>query len=135
MKHYGQYGRTAIEAARYARNTTLHPRESWNRAAARLTGSPSSKNHPSPRFAFLGLCQGGLIRGVPAHAYIRLVDNAACAMCAVGLLREDPQLAALKTTRLWDIVRQRMPGRLYPKNQGQMNVVLALWHSGLIAAK
>ena len=82
-----------------------------------------------PKGAYLGLCEKGLVVGVPAGAYSAGEDNKGYAVDAIRLLLRDPTLTAAGPGVLWTRV---MNGREKTPN-GQMSVVLALWSSGLIS--
>lgn len=83
-----------------------------------------------PRGAYLGLCEAGLVAGIPAGKYTRSRDNKRYALRAVELLVAEPSLAETEPKDLWERV---MDGESKAYNS-QMDVVLALWHSGLIAS-
>jgi hypothetical protein len=87
--------------------------------------SASLQEKGCPLDAFLGLCEEGLVSGVPAGTYTRSVKNKQHAVEAVGLLRFDPSLAA-NTSALW----RRVAGD--KKHNAQMDVVIGLWRAGVI---
>jgi len=80
-----------------------------------------------PKGAFLGLCEEGLVRGIPRGLYTQSRKNKEYAVRAVRLLKEG-QYAPKDPFVLWSRV---MAGD--PKNYNQqMDVVLALWENGYI---
>lgn len=80
-----------------------------------------------PRDAFLGLCEEGLIKGIPPGKYCHSVKNKKYAMSALGLIRKNATLLK-QPARLWELVMQ---GESKVHNS-QMDVVIALWESELI---
>jgi hypothetical protein len=68
------------------------------------------------------------VAGIPAGTYTRSRDNKQYALRAVELLVAEPSLADAEPKILWDRVMDGEP-KAY---NSQMDVVLALWHSGLI---
>ena len=126
----GKYGEVALNATELVRARTVRsPVEAWERAAlAAFPSQPSSRSKGCPKNAFLGLCEQGLIRGVPSGSYLRSKDNKQYALDAVALLRSG---AVAHPHALWERVMQ---GRVKKHNQ-QMDVVISLWSGGLIAAR
>jgi hypothetical protein len=47
--------------------------------------SPTSRKKDCPRGAFLGLCEEGLVKGIPAGKYTASKDNKAYAVRAAAL--------------------------------------------------
>jgi hypothetical protein len=118
----GKYGEAAVKAARLA----TEPRGAWDAATVELFGEgTSSQAKGGPRDAFLGLCEAGVVRGVPRGNYTRSTKNKSYALDALKLLREDPALAA-DPAALWQCVAGDK------EHNQQMNVVISLWHNGLI---
>lgn len=107
------------------------PEKSWEHAIAQYTDSQSSRDKPCPRSAFLGLCQEGLVKGVPAGAYTISKKNAPHAVAAARLLLEEPELANQDPVDLWSTVTYRL-GIPHTSHQGQMDVLLALWGANKI---
>jgi hypothetical protein len=79
--------------------------------------------------AFLGLCEEGRIAHVPAGRCTRSRLNKQYGLDAVRLLVAEPSLAERGARELWERV---MDGREKREN-GQMDVVLALWRGGRMA--
>ena len=126
----GSYGKVAVRAAALIRDGKFRsPAEAWASAARELLPhSESSQDKSCPRGAFLGLCDEGLVAGVPAGSYTRSPANKSYAVRAAGLLRTSPELAAQGPTLLWDRV---VPGGA-KRHNGQMDVVLGLHADGLL---
>ena len=125
----GKYGDAAIEATTFLLTGKENsPLEAWASAVrAIFPKSISSQRKGCPKTAYLGLCEEGLIRGVPPGKYTRASGNKSYAISAVKLLRKEPALAGNKEM-LWSKVMRGERKR--PNNQ--MDVVIALWKRGLI---
>jgi Family of unknown function (DUF6979) len=82
-----------------------------------------------PRGAFLGLCEEGLVKGIPRGHYTNSKDNKAYAVRAAALLAAETQ--SWSTTALWLAVTND-PEK---KHHSQMDIVMALWKNGLIVRK
>ena len=120
-----RYGEAAILAARHGAG--MGPVASWENAMEKLyPTSPSARNKGGPRAAFLGLCEEGMVKDIPAGHYSTAKENKACAVLAAQLLMKGEQRYSLSS--LWAAVK------LDPKREhnAQMDVVLALWKNGLI---
>ena len=91
--------------------------------------SATSRKKISPRGAFLGLCEEGLVKGIPAGQYNAAKDHKAYALQAAALLAEGTR--SWSTSALWQAVTND-PEK---KHSSQMDVVLALWKNGLIVRK
>lgn len=123
-----RYGEAALIAANPEKN---HPRatplDRWNSATAKLyPTSPTQQRKGGPRNTFLGLCEAGLVKGIPAGSYTRSADEKEYATRAVELLRDGT--AERSVNALW---RQVCEDEEKPHNS-QMDVVLALWKNNLI---
>jgi hypothetical protein len=121
-----QYGAAAVLATQLYPKTT--PPDSWALAIAHLTASAESQRKGCPRSAYLGLCEAGLVHGIPTGKYLaRASRNAEYAIRAANLLRSQPALATDKD-KLWRL-SCKSPDK---KPNGQMDVVLHLWKKGLL---
>ncbi len=127
-----KYGRTAITAVRlFTTGLAESPRAAWSTAARDIFGpSTSSAEKGCPRDAFLGLCEEGLVRGIPAGQYTRSEKNKRYALDALTVLRRNPELATHSRV-LWDVVM----GDEAKVHNGQMDVVTALWEQGLVVLR
>jgi len=122
-----KYGTCAEIAAEKATNG-VDPITAWKQAAdAVFPNSVSSRIKGCPRDAFLGLCEDGLITGIPAGSYTRSRLNKSYAMRAVSILRTHREFAS-DQYGLWHRVQD---GNSKAHN-GQMDVVLALWRGGVL---
>ena len=122
-----RYGEAALIAARGASSTGTNPVDHWEGAMEELyPTSPTARKKGSPHGAFLGLCEEGLVKGIPAGRYTASKDNKAYAVRAVALLIEGKQ--SWSTSSLWRAVTDD-PEKTH---NSQMDVVLALWKNDLI---
>jgi hypothetical protein len=125
-----RYGEGALIAARQAASPNVGPATRWENAMATLyPTSPSARKKGCPRGAFLGLCEEGLVKGIPAGHYTSSKDNKDYAVRAAALLTEGKQ--SWSTTSLWQAVTND-PSKTH---NSQMDVVLALWKNDLIVRK
>ena len=121
MTKYGQIATTAAQAAR----SGADPVSAWKEAAQGVF----PKNKPSrekgcPKYAFLGLAEDGLIKGVAAGNYTTSQNNKQYAIRALCLIRADCALAKNKA-KLWNLV----VGGAKQHNE-QLDVVIDLWKNG-----
>src|ERR1019366_149263 len=122
-----RYGEAAIMAAQGISGAGATPDACWENAMQRhYPTSPTARKKGCPRGAFLGLCEEGLVKGIPAGRYTASKDNKAYAVRAAELLREGKQ--SWSTSSLWRAVADD-PERTH---NSQMDVVLALWKNDLI---
>ncbi len=122
-----KYGEAALIAARMdTYGKAITPAARWEQATAKLyPTSPSAQRKGGPRFAFLSLCEAGLVKGIPAGQYAPSNKNKAYVLRAVGLLNAGTHKTV---TTLWAEVTD---GEDIAHNS-QMDVVLALWKNDLI---
>lgn len=127
-----EYGDVAIRAVEKIRDgSAASPRAAWNEATREIfPGRIHRQQKGCPRGAFLGLCDEGLVRGVPAGTYSKSIDNKAYALRAVELLRSVPELAVQGRRALWNRVEAKARS-----HNSQMDVVLALHQNGLLNAR
>ena len=84
-----------------------------------------------PRCCFLGLCEEGLINGIPEGEYTSSVKNKAYGLLAVDILREDESYKD-EPSQLWKKVLKRGKYDESKQHNHQMDVVCALWNAGFI---
>jgi hypothetical protein len=111
----------------------LTPAERWDDAVKKLyPTTPAGQKKAGPRAAFVGLCEAGLVKGIPGGGGTPLTSagnrNKAYAVKAVELLRAGTHNTV---TQLWSAVTDDEP----VDHASQMDVVLALWKNGLIVSK
>lgn len=108
----------------------INPIARWENAMEKLyPTSPAARKKGSPRGAYLGLCEEGLVKGIPAGHYKASRDNKAYAVRAVALLTEGTQHRS--TSALWRAVTNGAE----KAHNSQMDIVLALWNNDLIVGK
>ncbi len=125
-----RYGEAALLATRPGSSVDISPVARWESAMERLyPTSPAARKKGCPRGAFLGLCEEGLVRGIPPGRYTSSRDNKAYAVRAAALLAEGKQ--SWSTSTLWRAVTDD-PEKTH---NSQMDVVMALWKNDLIVRK
>ena len=122
------YGDAAVHAARACQTQrAVDPVAAWEAAVQIHLRTEEGRKKSCPKSTFLGLCEEGLIKGVPVGNYTRSKDNKAYAIQAVRLLAKQPYLAD-DSHALWKAI---MAG-VTKKSNSQMDVVIALWRDGLV---
>ena len=123
----GKYGQAAIMAVKLIK-AGRKPVEAWERATCQIFGEGTSMQRKGcPRGAFLGLCEEGLINGIPKGKYTRSKKNKSYAVKAVSILKNNQTKRYTEKT-LWHEVTEK-EDKAY--NQ-QMDVVITLWEKGYI---
>lgn len=125
-----RYGQAAVRAVALVSDGQFRSiAEAWSRATSDVGQSDPDK---CPKSAFFGLCEEGLVRGVPAGDYSRskLKLNKQYALEALRLIGEDKAKARLTPKELWAAVMERLG--IEKAYNDQMEVVLDLWNEGLI---
>lgn len=122
-----RYGEAALIAARLGSSPSISPMERWENAMLKLyPTSPIARKKGCPRGAFLGLCEEGLVKGIPPGNYTASKANKAYAVRAVALLAGGAQ--SWSRSALWQVVTDD-PEKAH---NSQMDVVMALWKNGLL---
>ena len=123
----GKYGHAALIASFYYLYGHVNtPEKAWESATIIVFGQgTSSQLKGCPRAAFLGLCEDGLIKGIPQGKYTKSKDNKSYAIKAVQELKKNPSNCN-NPDGLWQIVA----GNKAKNNQ--IDVVLTLWINGLM---
>jgi hypothetical protein len=124
-----KYGVAAVDAVNlYNSGRADSPQDAWEKATTKVFGlGTSSQRKGCPKGAFLGLCEEGLVRGIEPGSYTGSQKNKGYAIRAVSILKQRLSLANSRGD-LWDEV---LRGE-HKKHNSQMDVVIALWKSGLI---
>jgi len=123
MTNYNQYGVVAITVAKENGN----PKDNWKAAVKNaFPDSESSQKKSCPKSAFLGLCEEGLIKGIPEGKYTRSIDNKAYAVKAIEILKQNTK-TTFSPKELWE--KLELGDK---RHNSQMDVVLALWGNDLI---
>jgi len=122
-----RYGEAALLAAGQGFSASSNPVVRWDNAMQKLyPTSPTARKKGCPRGAFLGLCEEGLVKGIPAGKYTASKDNKAYAVQAAALLTEGGRKWSVG--ELWQAVSND-PEKTH---NSQMDVVMALWKNCLI---
>jgi hypothetical protein len=125
-----RYGQAALMATKQVPSSDISPVARWESAMEELyPTSTAARKKSCPRGAFLGLCEEGLVKGIPAGHYKASRDDKAYAVRAVTLLTEGTQLRS--TNALWRAVTNGAE----KAHNNQMDIVLALWNNDLIVGK
>lgn len=130
----GNYGKAAVKAVKLiATGKRKTPRDAWNASTRALfPKSSSSQKKSCPRDAFLGLCESGLVQGIPTGNYTQSQANKSYAVAAVQLLKSKPSLIALDNTGLWKRVMKDLKKPRTKTHNQQMDVVRALYPHHLL---
>jgi hypothetical protein len=125
-----RYGEAALMAVQQGTSGGISPIARWESAMENLYPTSSTARKKScPRGAFLGLCEEGLVKGIPAGLYKASKENKAYAVRAVTLLTQGTQ--HWSTSALWRAVTNGVD----KAHDSQMDIVLALWNNDLILGK
>lgn len=124
-----RYGDVAVRAVALVRQgDEQSPARAWDTAVAEaFPHSKSSQEKSCPRSSFLGLCESGRVKGVPAGTYTRSKKNKEYALAAIDLLKQNPALVS-DVRLLWNTV---LAGASKAPNH-QMEVAGALWTANLL---
>lgn len=131
----GTFGKAAVRAKQLILKSARSPERAWESAIAEFTKSPSMQTKGCPKGAFLGLCEAGVIAGIPAGRYGASVSNknGKYALVAWRVLQSEPNLSG-DTGALWARVTARVADP--PENQNsQMDVVVWLWRDQPASAR
>jgi hypothetical protein len=122
MNKYGQIALKAVQ--NYKQSVTIT--KIYARAAKEIFETKNSQEKSCPKGTFLGLCEEGLVQGIPKENYTKSAKNKEYALQAVEILK-------------WADNKTFTPKELWCKlnlgdkrSNSQMDVVLALWNEGLI---
>lgn len=125
------YQIAAVNAARVSSEYGVSPVKTWQLFVEDLfPNSESAQDKGCPKSTFLGLCEAGLVKGIPKGKYTTSVDNKRYAIAAVNILTVN-QNETYTPALLWQLVLATEADQEKRYNQ-QMHVVLALWDGGLI---
>jgi hypothetical protein len=125
-----KYGQATLNAIKLIENKqAFTPTDAWSIATIEIFGKGTeAQKKGCPKGAFIGLCEAGLVRGIPQGKYaVRSSSqkNKGYAIRSVELLKVNPALVDNKNA-LWKAV---MNGEVKQHNS-QMDVVVALWEKG-----
>ena len=124
----GDYGVTAVDATNYVKSGQHNsPVTAWQTAVSvQFPKSKSSQNKGSPKGAYLGLCEMGLVCGIPVGSYTKSRQNKLYAVSALKQLCHKPAFAN-NPSASWVAT-----GCTNIRQNNQMDVVIALWNAGLL---
>lgn len=123
-----KYGQAAIIATTlFHQNKYPTPQEAWHASTLQVFTTTASRSKGCPRGAYLGLCEEGLVNGVPKGKYCNSIKNKKYAIAAIEILKQQLNIAHTEKS-LW---LQIMKGEQKVYNH-QMDVVLSLWNEGLL---
>ena len=127
MAQFGSAPVFATKAYTQGKFSTLL--DAWDFAISQYSESNSIRGKVCPKDAYLGLCECGLVKGIPAGKYggpARNV-NGRYAVDAYRILKSNPTLAANKRA-LWDTIPE--PRAVNENNQ--IDVVVSLLRAGML---
>ncbi len=121
-----KYGQIALKTAQNY-NDSYSITEIYARVAKEVFITKSSQEKGCLKNTFLGLCEEGLVKGIPKGNYTKSVKNKEYALKAIEILKQNTQ-TTFSAKELWQKLE------LGDKSHNsQMNVILALWENELIA--
>ncbi len=124
------FGKVAVKAVQnYRSHRFPSPMGAWDAAIRDICTIDSIEEKICSRSVFLGLCEAGMVRGIPGGTYLKTKPgekspNKIFATSAAQLIAGEPGLVRNKS-RLRELLTDS--GR-----NAQIDVVIALWESGLI---
>tara|TARA_R110002096_G_scaffold115303_1_gene249600 strand:- start:132 stop:515 length:384 start_codon:yes stop_codon:yes gene_type:complete len=126
MENINKYGVIALKSAKNFKGS-YSIIEVWSRTSKVVfPNSKSSQEKSCPKNTFLGLCEEGLVKGIPKGNYTKSVKNKAYALKTVKILKQEKG----KTFTPLELWKKLALGD--KRHNSQMDVVLALWENDLI---
>lgn len=123
----GQYGEAAVQTAlNYSTEKDL--KSEWTRQLSALTSGPESIKKNCPRNVFLGLCEEGLIKNIPAKSYGAGGINKARALGLLEIAKLDSEVSVAECYRRYRAKDSNLPAG----ENGRADVVLSLLKANLI---
>ena len=120
------YAKSAVKAVEIYHSKDITIERAWKEAVSQYTESKHSINKGCPKATFLGLCEEGLIDGIPKGKYTSSKCNKRYGVEAVELIR---QMGLIHREVLWEMVTNTCGTR----HNAQMDVVYALISSEYIS--
>ncbi len=123
------YGLAAIDAVKLLKKDIAEkPRIAWEKVLSKYCKRDSSSwKKGCPKDTFLGLCEEGYVKGISKGNYTKSTKNKTYGIEALKILKKESALINNKS-ELW----QRIPNRTAKNQNGQLDVVIALWNAGMI---
>ena len=118
-----KYGDAAVQAVQLIQSgAESSPAQAWSTITKKLFPDCTNlQNKGCPKGAFLGLCNEGIVEGIPSGNYSKTAKNGEYALDAVILLRGNRFLES-QPDMLW----KKVAGNTKSENH-QMDVVIGLW--------
>jgi hypothetical protein len=125
-----KYSEAAILAVQLLKGGSIaDPPDAWVQATQKyFPTSTSLQNKGCPKGAFLGLCNKGMIEGLPPGKYSNPTKNGKYATDAIEILRKNRFLSSQP-----DLLWKKVAGKTKSENH-QMDVVVGLWEANCISA-
>ncbi|MGE6666670.1 DUF6979 family protein [Paenibacillus xylanexedens] len=126
----GKYGDAAVRTVKYlSEHKQDSPNKAWDEVTIQIFGEGSSSQKKGcPKNTFLGLCEEGLLEGIPRGIYTNSKKNKGYGLKAVKILGKIDKDKDINQRVLWKEVIEDQD----IKYNSQMDVVLALWREGMI---
>jgi len=125
MNKYGEAARQSVLLVESG--AEADPVQAWVQSTKKIFPSSANlQNKGCPKGAFLGLCNEGMVKGIPPGIYSNTSKNGKYALDAVKLLQSNKFLVS-QPDMLW----KKVAGNTISHNH-QMDVVIGLWESNYI---
>jgi hypothetical protein len=125
MITYNKYGKMALKSVQNYKDS-YSIIEIWSRSAKEVFDTNSAQEKGCPKNTFLGLCEEGLVNGIPKGNYTKSVKNKEYALKAIAILKQNKE-TTFSPKELWE--KLELGDK---RSNSQMDVILALWENGLI---
>lgn len=123
-----KYGEAAVKTVKYIRENNSNPRESWEVITREIFGvGTAAQAKGCPKTTFLGLCETGIVNGIPKGEYTKSDKNKKYGLKAIELIKNNPELINNKK-ELW----KRTIEPEEKAHNSQMDVVIELWNNRMI---
>ena len=120
-----KYGQTDLKAVQNYKSSYAITEIYASAAKEIFFDSISSQEKGCPKGTFLGLCEAGLVKGIPRGNYTKSVKNKEYALQAIEILKQSNKTYTPK--ELWAALNLGDK-----RSNSQMDVVLALWENDYI---
>jgi hypothetical protein len=120
-----KYGLTALKSVQNFKKSYSIV-EIWSNSAKDIFETKSSQEKNCPKGTFLGLCEEGLVKGIPKGNYTKSAKNKEYAINAIEILKQS-STKTYTPKELWTALNLGDK-----RSNSQMDVVLALWNNNLI---
>jgi hypothetical protein len=131
----GKYGDAAVRAIELYKTRLLeNPLQAWEDATTEFFGKGTSlQKKACPRGTFLGLCEDGLIKGIPKGNYTKSKDNKMYAISIYKQLRKNPELMNFPNDEIFRKTMIKLERNPNKKPNNQVDVVKAIFKRDLFA--